>query len=49
VISDQLDFTLTSSFANCPDDGQDAESLLALAAERMHEIRQERLSEATAG
>ncbi len=49
VIGDRLDFTFTTSYANCPDDGQDAESLLTLAAQRMYEMRQERLAEAAAG
>ena len=46
VIGDRLTFTFTTAYANCPEDGADAESLLALVAERLHEIRQERLAEA---
>ena len=46
VIGDRLSFTFTTAFANCPEDGADAESLLALIADRLHELRQERLAEA---
>ena len=45
---DHVDFTFATSFANCPEDGEDAESLLALAASRLHELRQERAAEAAA-
>jgi diguanylate cyclase (GGDEF)-like protein len=40
VIGDRLTFTCTTTHANCPDDGDDAESLLALTGARMHEARQ---------
>ena len=49
VIGDQLGVTFATSYANCPEDGEDAESLLALAASRLHELRQERAAEAAAG
>ena len=48
VIGDRLTFTFTTSYANAPEDGQDAESLLALTASRMHELRQEREADAEA-
>jgi diguanylate cyclase (GGDEF)-like protein len=40
VISDRLCFSTV--FANCPEHGEDAESLLALTAARLHERRQAR-------
>lgn len=45
VIGDRLTFSFTTVFANCPDDGEDAESLLALIAARLHEKRKEHASE----
>ena len=45
VIGDRLTFTFATAYANCPEDGQDAESLLALVASRLHELRQERAAE----
>ncbi len=45
VIGDRLTFTFATAHANCPEDGQDAESLLALVASRLHELRQERAAE----
>lgn len=45
VIGEQLQLTFTTAYAISPDDGQDAESLLAAAAGRMHELRQERAAE----
>jgi diguanylate cyclase (GGDEF)-like protein len=49
VIGDRLTFTFTTSYANCPEDGDDAESLLALSATRPHDLREERTAEASAG
>jgi peptide/nickel transport system ATP-binding protein len=48
VIGDSIALTFATAYANCPEDGQDAESLLALAATRLHELRQERAAEAAA-
>ena len=48
VIGDRLTFTFATAHANCPEDGQDAESLLALVATRLHELRQERAAEEAA-
>ena len=49
VIGDRLTFTFATSYANCPEDGDDAESLLALSATRLHDLREERTAEASAG
>ncbi len=44
MIGDRLTFTFTTAFANCPGDGDDAETLLAVTANRVHELRQTRLA-----
>ena len=45
MIGDLLTFPLTTAWANCPEDGDDAETLLALTAQRLHGLRQERAAE----
>lgn len=49
VIGDRLKFIFTTAHATCPDDGGDAESLLAIIASRMHEVRQSRIAAAAQG
>jgi len=47
-VIDRLSFTFTTAYAICPEDGEDAESLLAVTSARLHALRQERAAEEAA-